>query len=561
MKKKMTILVGSVVFIALAMASCSNPTAGEETAAVTLYISGASTSRAAYPYIPGNGAFHDSINYKIYFETGTPATHGNAPTDVKTGPGPHTVQVTPGAYRLFIVAVLGDGVTYAEMDDSNSGVKYIDVDTRTTTTIPVAMHAKFPVYWEDTNWDTSLQSYIGSSKTTPVSVKVAVELSPDNWIKIITAIVKSDLDNIDNKVIDLDLSYCTTPSNIFDPTPGAPGGKAKIKKITLPLDAYSMVEGVVEGVDSPPHTVFEGFTNLVEVNAPSITHWIGAFAFNCLTSLKSIYIPNAMHLRQGAFEGCSSLINVTSPKIETISSFVFKDCTSLKTVSLRKAKVIGVYAFEGCTSLESITLPEITDEIYGHVFKDCTSLKTVSFSKATIIPDSAFEGCTKLANVSLPEATSIGEGAFIHCTSLTTVSLPKVKSIGANAFSDCDISFTLKIPKIESIGDNAFQNTGNALTLMLGSTPPKVGRNLFSGAPDGPQYKRIDIYFPEGTAIDNPAGYDLSYTIPWEGTVTNGGNSAWLRGLLGAGWENGIAGSDPVTNTFTIGIESWTPAP
>jgi hypothetical protein len=565
MKKIITILAGGVILTILAITSCSNPTAGEETAAVTLYISGGPTNRAAYPDIPGNGAFHNSIKYQIYFEKDKPETHGNTPTAEKTGPGPHTVKVTPGTYRLFIVAILEDGVTYAEMDDSNSGVKYMDVDTRTTTTIPVAMHAKFPVFWEDKNWDTSLQSYIGSSKTSPVSVRMAVELSADNWTKIITAIVSGDLDNIPNKVIDLDLSYCTTPNHVFDPIPGTSAGKAKINKITLPLDATSIVDSTDDSAFN-----FNDFSKLTEVNAPSVTNVnngifrdctaltavsfpkavnIGGMAFEGCTSLKNAILPKAVNISGMAFEGCASLKDVAFPEAVRIAMSAFYDCKALETVTFPEATFIGSAAFEGCDKLATVSFPNAV-HIGGGAFRDCTSLTTVSFPIAETIDVNAFDACNKLTNVTLPKATEIGNCAFYDCKALKDVTLPEAVTIGISAFEGCNALETvtlskatsissavfagctsltsLKIFNAETIGNYAFSGTGDpTLSIYLGSTPPGLGTELFYGIVSS---KTVNVFI-----LGDPTGY--GYGPLDTAHLLGSDNDGWLHGLAGSGWD------------------------
>jgi hypothetical protein len=591
MKKIMTILAGSVVLIALAMTSCSESTTGEEAAAITLYISGGPTSRAAYPDIPGNGAFHNSIKYQIYFETGKPATHGKTPTAEKTGPGPHTVRVTPGAYRLFIVAILEDGVTYAEMDDSDSGVKYMDVDTRTTTTIPVSMHAKFPVFWDASDFPAITRYMYTFFNDGVPPIRMAVELSADNWAGILKAIGLGGIQQ--HELVDLDLSYCTTPNHVFDPAPGnneLAAGKAKISKITLPLDAGSIASYTSADYDS----TFYGFSNLIEVDAPSV-NTIGARAFKDCNALTTVSFPNVTTIADTAFAYCLSLKTVYLPNINIISQFAFvecrletvdfceatiignnafQNCGALVTVNLQKAADIGDYAFYGCVSIETALLPKATNigdyafsgtkfasvnfpnatSIGSQAFEYCLKLASVSFTNATSIGVDAFDGCAALETVELPKATSIGYAAFINCTSLETVTLPEATSIGNYAFYGCIELGTLRIPKVVTIGNNAFTSTGDAaLSLYLGSTPPNLGIELFNSVTGS---KTVNVYVPGNTAASGTDYGPLS-SIP---RSLGSDNSGWLYGLVGSGWSSTDGnGSGTMTNPYIDAYISFAP--
>jgi hypothetical protein len=93
-----------------------------------------------------------------------------------------------------------------------------------------------------------------------------------------------------------------------------------------------------------------------------------------------------------------------------------------------------------------LVLPDTATSITGK-FESLSSLKSV-------IGNDAFERCTSLQTVDLPAATKIGTWAFSYCTGLSSVNLPAVTEIGSYAFRE--------------IGSTA-------LTVTLGSNPPKVG--------------------------------------------------------------------------------------
>ena len=81
-------------------------------------------------------------------------------------------------------------------------------------------------------------------------------------------------------------------------------------------------------------------------------------------------------ISSSAFEGCSSLTNVTIPDfVTTIWASAFKYCTLLSTIDLSEnLEIIGEQAFRGCTGLTSITIPASVMRIDTLAFYECDSL-------------------------------------------------------------------------------------------------------------------------------------------------------------------------------------------
>ncbi len=172
------------------------------------------------------------------------------------------------------------------------------------------------------------------------------------------------------------------------------------------------------------------------------------------------------------------------------------------------------YAFEGCTSLSNITLPsQLTSIGYG-AFRNCSSLTQIDIpSKVTSISNEAFRGCGRLQRFSgqyavsdralvingtiiafapygktsydIPSTvTSIGQYAFYGCSGLTSVTIPNAAtSIGSYAFYECSGLTKVVIPaKISSIGSYAFYNcSGLAYIECEPTTPPTPNNYMFHG--------------------------------------------------------------------------------
>lgn len=184
------------------------------------------------------------------------------------------------------------------------------------------------------------------------------------------------------------------------------------------------------------------------------------------------------------------------------------------------------YAFEGCTSLSNITLPsQLTSIGYG-AFRNCSSLTQIDIpSKVTSIDYEAFRGCGRLQRFSgkfavsdrtlvingtiiafapfgkttydIPSTvTSIGAYAFYGCSGLTSVTIPaNTTSIGSYAFYNCSGLTKVVIPQnVSSIGASAFYNCSGLTSIECNrTTPPTAGSNMFYGT------SNCDILVPDNS--------------------------------------------------------------
>jgi hypothetical protein len=348
-----------------------------------------------------------------------------------------------------------------------------------------------------------------------------------------------------NKYVDLDLSDCTMNGTEFNPVYNVATGKDKIVSLVLPDVAESTASG---NRDQP---VFSSFTALTTLSGASITV-VGDYAFSYAgTPLKSVSLPAATTIGEGAFTNCASLLSVSLPAAAYIGESAFLDCISLSSVSLPIAAYIGESAFENCISLASVSLPAAT-EVGESAFENCISLASVSLPIATSIGWYAFRDCTSLVSVSFPALASVYGSAFSGCTSLVSfnligigplstiengkalvrddttdttlvsypaasgsVTLTAITTIGAYAFSGCTSLASVSLPAVTSIGDYAFSSTGRqALTITMGPIAPSLGGQIFR---DVTAAKNVTVKVP----FDADDGYGTS---PTDTTTDNWGN-------------------------------------
>lgn len=207
---------------------------------------------------------------------------------------------------------------------------------------------------------------------------------------------------------------------------------------------------------------------LTDIKLPGSINTIEAYAFSDCFSLESINIPLYLNdIKEYTFDGCRSLKTVNTEEaafLKSIGENAFNGCSSLYDLTLPKTVTrIGDQALGNCSSLDRFDIPESVESIGKSAFLNCTALSSIVIpSKISVVDDNTFSGCTSLTTVTLPESvTTIGQEAFSNCK-LTAIEFPKsLTKIGSKAFSFCDwletVTCTSYIPPVmESF--NAFSN-------------------------------------------------------------------------------------------------------
>ncbi|MBR2968173.1 MAG: leucine-rich repeat protein [Clostridia bacterium] len=232
--------------------------------------------------------------------------------------------------------------------------------------------------------------------------------------------------------------------NVYDNPNGVPG-------------PYSSIDGVLvinrEGVKE---VAFVSEYNTGKFVIPDgITTITNVFAG---TRISEVVIPASVTaIRNGAFEGCTSLRTVT-----------FEDGTAPIT--------IDAAAFKGCTALTSITLPARFTLSGGvalyRVFEGCNNLLRVTVSSAHTEYKSVdgvvlnkggdtlmYYPTGRTGAYTIPAGVyNIGDYAFCRNDSLTSIVIPdSVVSIGKYAFEQCAALTTVKVGAgVRTIGERAF---------------------------------------------------------------------------------------------------------
>ncbi|WP_418666338.1 leucine-rich repeat protein [Allofournierella sp.] len=271
----------------------------------------------------------------------------------------------------------------------------------------------------------------------------------------------------------------TEPVSIFPQ-----GYDSKLKSVTVP-QAIAIGDGA-----------FANNKNLETVNMPNATR-VGAKAFYGCWNVTAIEMNRATAVGDDAFGECINLATVSMENAVTIGARAFasrNDPMKLSAIGFPAAATIGERAFYDCKQLERASFPQVT-EIGALAFKSCNKLKTISFPKAIKVGDEAFAACYMLETVKMEQVETLGKGALKGNSGLKTLNLPKLKTLGEGALESCRLLTTVQLPKLESIGGGAFKNCGDYygsyatdkdklarwVELELPATPPTVGEGAFEG--------------------------------------------------------------------------------
>ena len=276
-----------------------------------------------------------------------------------------------------------------------------------------------------------------------------------------------------------------------------------------------------KNIESIGNHAFYGCDSLTKVNyTGTIDSWaqikFSSYDSNPLSCGASLYINdvlqteviiNAERINASAFNGCTSLTNVTiGNSVTSIGYRAFYNCTSLTSVEIPDSVTsIGDYAFENCSSLTSIEIPDSVISIGEDAFLGCFSIKYNIKDNVNYLGNSNNKYLVAISMIDKTATTLtiansckfIHSSAFKGCISLKSVTIGEnVISIGSSAFYNCPIeSATIPtiaisyIPKTnlktaiiiggESIGDYAFRECNSLTSVVIGNSVTSIGYRAF----------------------------------------------------------------------------------
>ncbi|MDE7164697.1 MAG: leucine-rich repeat protein [Clostridiales bacterium] len=272
-------------------------------------------------------------------------------------------------------------------------------------------------------------------------------------------------------------------------------------------------------------------TSLTSISIPSTVTVIAAYAFDGVSTLKSVTfekdsdgnsslttiygsafrnsgltgelkIPASVTvIEDSAFYGCDGISSITfecdaqgASSLSSISKGAFYG-TAITTVTIpASVKLIGAIntssalgTFEACTQLATVNFAydaqgkSALESIGSNVFKN-SGLTQIVIPETVTRVDAAFAGCASLRKVTLPkDIYYFGTGMFANLTSLEEVVIPEgVTSLAANSFEGCTGIKKLVLPStITGVKSLAFKDWTNTQTICLtGIVAPRSGFDL-----------------------------------------------------------------------------------
>ena len=171
--------------------------------------------------------------------------------------------------------------------------------------------------------------------------------------------------------------------------------------------------------------------------------------------------------------------------VTEIGANAFNYCEQLASIALPSGlQKISSRMLAGCRSLTSITIPASVTEIASQAFTSSGLTSITIPSTVTTLGSSAFYSCESLAHMDIQANVTEIPDEFAAESGRTSVTLSDtVETIGSNAFISARAYLAeITIPaSVTSIGDYAFaQNATMATVTCLATTPPTLGKNVFS---------------------------------------------------------------------------------
>ncbi len=247
--------------------------------------------------------------------------------------------------------------------------------------------------------------------------------------------------------------------------------QAYIKSIIMP-ECLTVIED----------KAFYKCNSLTSLVAPGITD-IGASAFYGCGNLDEVYLPNLQTIEKNAFRATGTIDGFPFENLKKVPTMSFYG-SDVYNVNLENATSIQGSAFAYCTSLTEVSIPKVDTEtdMGTSVFINCPMLEIVKFKENTIcIPEHTFNGCNFSSLDCFDTIETIADNAFSNNDALTDITMKSVEYIGSSAFENCQNLTTVVLPRIVYVDYEAFKDCSSLTSLTLSDCVEEIGSDAFNG--------------------------------------------------------------------------------
>lgn len=278
---------------------------------------------------------------------------------------------------------------------------------------------------------------------------------------------------------------------------------------------------IEDGIVNIGNNAFRSMKNLMSMQVsgqPSKLKKIGEYAFQGCSSLINVTVPQSVtYIGSKAFAGCSG--NMTSVKFDenyqqslSIGQQAFYQVPGISYLATNTVYSAAAREYEGTdwawTPYLDINIGKTT-EVIAHVDFNTgemvisgegetidisedsdfwgeveSKVKTVSISSGvTSIGENLFANCS-IESIQIPDSvTSIGKGAFAGCTELSAIQIPSgVTVIKEKTFAGCTgVSVVAIHDKVTEIQASAFEGCTELSSVIIPKSVVKIGAKAFAG--------------------------------------------------------------------------------
>ena len=339
---------------------------------------------------------------------------------------------------------------------------------------------------------THQKNWIGTENSVVVFNALDQELSPNEVRETFSEPPFSDTGKLlkleETLPYQLDSDYSYNRNDWFKALPSGEYSKNGLKLITLNVNQPEIqIEPGTEWIEAQMPRAKN--TVVKKIKIPASVKGIGQRAFQNLTGISEVFLPNSCDVGESAFQDCTGLLGAGSafgqwPDRE-IQANTFSGCKNLRMLPLsNNVREIGTGAFLGVgEKIPELIIPDSVEEIkplaFAHTgFKtitlpphvigwsyrvfDSSEVETLNINGQMLIPVEAFQFCKNLTTITgwnKDGMTSIEEMAFLNCTGLTELDMSQANGvyIEGKAFGRCFNLKTVKLPLKTALSWNSFQ--------------------------------------------------------------------------------------------------------